>query len=49
LENLSELWNMEPFNGVKRLESVDLRIIDVDFELLDMALKTLYQLMGGVV
>jgi hypothetical protein len=38
---------MKPFNGVKRLESVDLRSIDVDFELLDMALKTLYQLMGG--
>ncbi|MBD3170837.1 hypothetical protein GF326_00035 [Candidatus Bathyarchaeota archaeon] len=47
MENLRELWSKEPLNCVKRLESVDLRSIDVDFELLDMALKTLYQLMGG--
>jgi len=47
LEYLSQLWTDEPLRGLKRLEPRDLSYYKPDFEVLNLALKVLYHIMGG--
>jgi len=47
LENLSQIWKDEPLRGVKNLEPRELMFLKPDFEVLNLALKVLYHIMGG--
>ena len=47
LEYLSQIWKDEPLRGLKRLEPRDLSYYKPDFEVLNLALKVLYHIMGG--
>ena len=47
MENLSQIWKEEPLRGLKRLEPIELMYFKLDFEVLNLALKTLYHIMGG--
>ena len=47
MENLSQIWKEEPLRGLKRLEPRELMYFKPDFEVLNLALKTLYHIMGG--
>ena len=49
LESLRRIWNEAPLKGVARLEPSYLSFYKPDFKVLDMALKTLYHIMGGKV
>lgn len=49
LENLSQLWKEEPLRGLTRLEPREISIYKPDFEVLNLALKVLYHIMGGKV
>ena len=47
MENLSQIWKEEPLRGLKQLEPNELSFFKPDFEVLNLALKTLYHIMGG--
>lgn len=49
MDSLRNIWKEEPFSRVKRLEPGDLMYYEPDFELLNMALRVLYHIMGGKV
>ncbi len=45
--SLRSIWNEEPFRGLTRLEPRELMYYEVDYRLLNTALKALYHIMGG--
>lgn len=47
MDSLNNIWKEEPLKRVTRLEPGDLIYYKPDFELLNMALKALYHIMGG--
>ena len=49
MDSLNNIWKEEPFRRVTRLEPSDLSYYRPDFELLNMALRALYHIMGGKV
>jgi hypothetical protein len=49
MDSLRNIWKEETLRRVTRLESGDLMYYRLDFELLNMALRALYHIMGGKV
>ena len=49
MENLSQLWKEETLRGLTRLEPREISYYKPDFEVLNLALKVLYHIMGGKV
>ena len=45
MEGLGSIWKDEPLCGLTRLDCE--YILETDFEVLNMALKALYHIMGG--
>ena len=47
VQSLSSIWNDEPLRGLTRMEPRELAYYDVDFKVLNAALRVLYHIMGG--
>jgi hypothetical protein len=47
MEGLGRIWEEEPLRRLTRLESGDLKYFKPDFEVLNIALKALYHILGG--
>jgi hypothetical protein len=47
MQSLSSIWKDEPLRGLTRMEPRELAYYEVDFKVLNAALKVLYHIMGG--
>ena len=47
MQSLGSIWNEEPLRGLTRMEPRELAYYEIDFKVLNMALKALYHIMGG--